>query len=128
MDLLFIISAPLVGYYLNRNGKQSREVRDSIVLQPNASGYKGIDLLSTGNRSVEVRDHVQTLAAKKHPKKLRSMYGSAIDAPTNIFPENELSGFVAATPHSFEGSIDDSAAARFERQVGLIRGDRKSVV
>ena len=122
MDLLFIISAPLVGYYLNRNGKQSREVRDSIVLQPNASGYKGIDLLSTGNRSVEVRDHVQTLAAKKHPKKLRSMYGSAIDAPTNIFPENELSGFVAATPHSFEGSIDDSAAARFERQVGLIRG------
>jgi hypothetical protein len=114
MEFLFMISAPFLGYYLNRNGKQSRDVNDSLVI---SRGTQDVNLLQSGNRSLEVRRHVQGLAGQKHPKKLRDLYGGSIEAPINVFADDGGSGFSPAPPSS---QTDDSAASRFERQVGKI--------
>jgi hypothetical protein len=89
-ELLIIGSGCVLGYLLNKNGKQNRNSNKTVIISPNRlpSG----PLIYDSNRVKQVDEYVRDLAAKKHADKVKQMFPYDYDQPVNIFPDDGNSG------------------------------------
>lgn len=114
MEMLIIGSGCLLGYMLNKDGKQARTVMSDLKISPNR--LPNGQLIYESNRVEEVRSLEQDLAAGKHAEKIKQTYPDTYAQPISVFPGDDYSTAGYPAPLSSLGD-DDSGKAQYAQNV-----------
>ena len=115
MEMLIIGSGCVLGYWLNKNGKQNRITNRTVIVSPNK--IPNGPLIYDSNRVKDVDEYVRDLAARKHANKVRQMYPLDYDAPINIFPDDHNSELPAKLIDLNSNEFSDAIPKQFQKNV-----------
>lgn len=114
MEVLIIGTGCIVGYLLNKNGKQNNVKNSSVSISPN--NVPSGPLIYESNRVRDVDEYVEKLAIDKHALKVKQMYPETYSNPNNIYATDTLTGYPAALT-DINALSKDSAPANFEKNM-----------
>lgn len=115
MEILIIGSGCVLGYWLNKNGKQNRVANNKVIVSPNRlpSG----PLIYDSNRVKDVDHYVRDLAAQKHSLRVKQMYPMEYDKPIDIFPNDHHSDLPAKLLDLGNDAFSDAVPQQFANNV-----------